>query len=99
MTTTESNEAIVKVLNKPGYKSKTFTATMFIELLFMAAFWLSLHYNVDPAIGSRVRSGIVLAMAIVALGYIAPQIAHDILTRIPLAKGMAPEAETKPPAA
>jgi NO-binding membrane sensor protein with MHYT domain len=88
MSTEKQNDMTLKILSKPGWKSKTFTVTVVVETIFAFLFWLSLFYNVDPEIGARVRSGIVLAMTIVALGYTAPQIAHDILTRLPLAKGM-----------
>ncbi len=98
MTTTESNDAVVKAISKPAYKSKTFLATVFVEALLLLCFWLVLKFELEPELSAKVLSGVVLAMTIVALGYTAPQIAHDILTRLPLAKGMAavaPEIEAQ----
>jgi hypothetical protein len=89
MTTTEQNQAVMKTLSKPAYKSKTFLATLFVESLLLLCFWLVLKFDIEPDLGAKVLSGIVLAMTIVALGYTAPQIAHDIVTRLPLSKGLA----------
>ena len=100
MATREQNDARLKTMNKPAWKSKTFTATLAVELVLLLCFWLVLKFELEPTLGARVLSGIVLAMTIIALGYTAPQIAHDIVTRLPLSKGMVVEAQEqalKPP--
>jgi hypothetical protein len=89
MSSAEQSKVVMNALSKPAYKSKTFLATLFVVSVLLFCFWLVLKFEMEPDLGAKVLSGIVLAITIVALGYTAPQIAHDIVTRLPLSKGLA----------
>lgn len=86
-------------VRKPFYKSKVFIATLAIEGLLTLCFWMVLKSPLPPDVQQSVLSTIDLTMGFVALCYISPMIAHDVLTRLPLSRAAGSGGVTLPPPA